>query len=167
MTPHSSAPADTRSPLRRVRLTDLPSLAGRQLGASRRVLIDQQRIDGFADATGDHQWIHVDPERAKNGPFGTTIAHGYLTLSLAVELFWDILEVTGSEQVINYGLDKVRFPAPVPVDSEVGATATVDAVDPIQGGYQVAVSLVFDVPGIERPVCVCRMILRYLGDTDS
>ncbi|QDQ96163.1 MaoC family dehydratase [Tomitella fengzijianii] len=167
MNSHFTAQADPQSQPRRVRLADLPSLVGESLGPSRRILIDQERINGFADATGDHQWIHVDPERAKDGPFGTTIAHGYLTLSLAVDLFWDVLDVTGSDQVINYGLEKVRFPAPVPVGSEVGATATIDSVDAIAGGYQVGVTLVFDVPGIERPVCVCATILRYLGDVES
>lgn len=150
---------------RKVRMNDLPGLAGKELGASSRVVITQDRINTFADATNDHQWIHVDPERAARGPFGTTIAHGYLTLSLAVELFWGILEVTDSEQVINYGLNKVRFPAPVPVDSAVGATATVTAVDEVAGGYQLTIGLAFDVEGVARPVCVCEMIIRYLGDT--
>ncbi|WP_072845136.1 MaoC family dehydratase [Rhodococcus tukisamuensis] len=149
----------------RVTMCDLADLEGQVLAGSSRVLISQQRIDTFADATNDHQWIHVDPVRAAQGPFGTTIAHGYLTLSLAVELFWGILEVTDSVQVINYGLNKVRFPAPVPVDSEVGATATVLSVDPVPGGHQLTVKLTFDVAGIDRPVCVCEMILRYFGDS--
>lgn len=146
-------------------MKDLPTLAGKALGASSRVVITQDRINTFAEATNDHQWIHVDPERAARGPFGTTIAHGYLTLSLAVELFWGILEVTDSEQVINYGLNKVRFPAAVPVDSSVGATATVTSVDEVPGGYQLTIGLTFDVEGIARPVCVCEMIIRYLGET--
>ncbi len=158
----SSSNSGVHTP-RKVRMGDLPGLAGQVLGASSRVVVTQDRIDTFADATNDHQWIHVDPERAAQGPFGTTIAHGYLTLSLAVELFWGILDVTDSEQVINYGLNKVRFPAAVPVDSAVGATATVVAVEPVAGGYQVTVGLTFDVPGIARPVCVCEMIFRYLG----
>lgn len=152
---------------RKVRMEGLPGLAGQVLGASNRVVVTQDRINTFADATNDHQWIHVDPVRAANGPFGTTIAHGYLTLSLAVELFWGILEVTDSEQVINYGLNKVRFPAPVPVDSAVGATATVTAVEEVAGGYQLSVALVFDVEGIARPVCVCEMIVRYLGGDNA
>ena len=152
---------------RKVRMADLPGLAGKVLGASGRVEITQERINTFADATNDHQWIHVDSERAAQGPFGTTIAHGYLTLSLAVELFWGILEVTDSEQVINYGLNKVRFPAPVPVGSSVGATATVTAVDEVPGGYQLTVGLVFQTEGGGRPVCVCEMILRYMGGTDE
>ena len=159
----SSGESTTNVP-HKVRMGDLPGLAGEVLGASSRVVITQDRINTFADATNDHQWIHVDPERAARGPFGTTIAHGYLTLSLAVELFWGILEVTDSEQVINYGLNKVRFPAAVPVDSAVGATASVVSVDPVAGGYQLTVALTFDVEGIDRPVCVCEMILRYLGD---
>ncbi|MBM4517537.1 dehydratase [Rhodococcus hoagii] len=96
-----------------ITMAQLPALAGTSLGTSHRVLITQEQIALFADATNDHQWIHVDPERAATGPFGSTIAHGYLTLSLAVELFFHLLDVTDCAQVINYGLDKVRFPAPV------------------------------------------------------
>ncbi|EGD53281.1 MaoC family dehydratase [Gordonia neofelifaecis] len=161
--PNSNATSPTAT--RKIGIADLPSLAGQDLGASSRIRITQQQIDTFADATNDHQWIHVDPVRAKNGPFGTTIAHGYLTLSLAVPLFWDLLDVDGATQIINYGLNKVRFPAPVPVDSEVGATARVVSVDEIAGGYQLTVGLTFTVEGSERPVCVCEMIVRYLGDT--
>ncbi|WP_137725457.1 MaoC family dehydratase [Prescottella subtropica] len=150
-----------------ITMADLPALAGTSLGASRRVLITQDQIALFADATNDHQWIHIDAERAANGPFGTTIAHGYLTLSLAVELVFDLLDVTDAAQVINYGLDKVRFPAPVPVDSSVGAVAEVTSVEPCAGGYQVAVTLTFDALGIERPVCVAQMLLRYLGPVNT
>lgn len=147
----------------RVTMAHLPDLAGTRLGASSRIPVTQDRICQFADATGDHQWIHVDPERARSGPFGTTIAHGYLTLSLAVEIFSGLLEVTDCAQVINYGLDKVRFPAPVPVGSSVGAVADVTSVEPCAGGYQLAVTLTFDASGVERPVCVAQMILRYLS----
>ena len=150
-----------------VTMTDLPELAGTRLGASSPVLVTQDRIDQFADATGDHQWIHVDPERAATGPFGTTIAHGYLTLSLAVELFFDLLEVTDSAQVINYGLDKVRFPAPVPVGSSVSAVADITSVEPCAGGYQLATTLTFTATGVERPVCIAQMILRYLTGGDD
>ncbi|MBM7365570.1 MaoC family dehydratase [Gordonia hydrophobica] len=158
-----STVTSTTTPARSVRLADLPSLAGQDLGASARIRITQEQIDTFADATNDHQWIHVDAERAKKGPFGTTIAHGYLTLSLAVPLFWDLLDVDDATQVINYGLNKVRFPAPVPVDSEVGATAHVAAVEPVTGGFQLTVGLTFTIEGLDRPVCVCEMIIRYLG----
>lgn len=150
-----------------ITMAQLPALAGTSLGTSHRVLITQEQIALFADATNDHQWIHVDPERAATGPFGSTIAHGYLTLSLAVELFFHLLDVTDCAQVINYGLDKVRFPAPVPVDSSVGAVADVTAVEPCPGGYQLAVTLTFDAVGVDRPVCVAQMILRYLGPVNS
>lgn len=158
--------ATSPTPKHKISFADLPSLAGQDLGASRTLRITQEQIDTFADATQDHQWIHVDPERAKNGPFGTTIAHGYLTLSLAVPLFWDILDVDGAAQVINYGLNKVRFPAPVPVDSEVGASAHVKSVDEVAGGYQLTVVLTFNVVGGERPVCISEMILRYLSPAE-
>ncbi|MDG3011183.1 MaoC family dehydratase [Rhodococcus sp. D2-41] len=148
---------------RRVTMAELPGLEGKSLGASSRIVVTQDRIDLFADATNDHQWIHVDPARAATGPFGTTIAHGYLTLSLAVEFFFDLLDVTDCAQVINYGLDKVRFPAPVPVGSSIGALAEVTSVEPCTGGYQLAVTLTFDATGVERPVCVAQMIVRYLA----
>ncbi|MGB3698420.1 MAG: MaoC family dehydratase [Gordonia sp. (in: high G+C Gram-positive bacteria)] len=156
-------PAATTAPSHRISVAELPSLAGRDLGTSQRIRITQEQIDAFAAATGDHQWIHVDPERAKDGPFGTTIAHGYLTLALAVPLFWEILDVDDATQIINYGLNKVRFPAPVPVDSEVGASARILAVDPVRGGSQLTVALTFTAAGIDRPVCVAEMIIRYLG----
>ncbi|MFF0815578.1 MaoC family dehydratase [Rhodococcus sp. NPDC003318] len=143
-------------------MANLPGLAGTSLGASRPILITQDRINQFAAATGDHQWIHVDPVRAAAGPFGTTIAHGYLTLSLAVELFFDLLEVTDSAQVINYGLDKVRFPAPVPVGSSVTAVADITSVSPCAGGHQLATTLTFTATGVDRPVCIAQMIVRYL-----
>lgn len=150
---------------RTVTMSELPGLAGTRLGSSATVEIPQDRIDTFAEATGDRQWIHVDPVRAKDGPFGTTIAHGYLTLSLAVELFWGILDVTDCEQVLNYGLNKVRFPAPLPVGSRVGATAELLTVEPCSGGYQLTVRLTFEADGVPRPVCVAEMLLRYYGAT--
>lgn len=110
---------------RRTTLSQLPDLAGVDLGVSEPLLVDQERINRFADATEDHQWIHVDTERAEQSPFGTTIAHGYLTLSLAPVFFFQLLEVEGADQVINYGLDKLRFPAPVPAGSQVELAATV------------------------------------------
>jgi acyl dehydratase len=148
-----------------VGLQDLPRLAGTALGTSERVQITQHRIDQFADATNDHQWIHVDPERAKQGPFGTTIAHGFLTLSLAPTLFWQLLDVTGSDQVINCGIGRARFTAPVPVGSQVRLAAEITAVEPCRGGYQLTSALAFFVDGSERPVCVADMIVRFLGDT--
>ena len=160
--PDNGTPTATR----RIRIAELPSLTDQELGTSKRIRITQEQVNAFANATGDHQWIHVDPERAKDGPFGTTIAHGYLTLSLTVPLFWDLLDVDDAAQIINYGLNKVRFPAPVPVGSEVSASARVVAVDAVTGGWQLTVALTFNAEGVDRPVCVAEMIMRYLGDVD-
>ncbi len=147
--------------LRKVTMRELPGLAGTRLGSSEPVIVTQGRINTFADATGDHQWIHEDPVRAKAGPFGTTIAHGFLTLSLAVELLADIFEVSDCAQVVNYGLNKVRFPAPVPVDSRLHAVADLVAVTACAGGYQATVALTFEVEGGIRPVCVAEILLRF------
>ncbi|KAF0962648.1 MaoC family dehydratase [Rhodococcus sp. T7] len=147
-----------------VGLKDLPRLVGTALGTSDPIRITQHQIDQFADATNDRQWIHVDPERAKQGPFGTTIAHGFLTLSLAPSLFWQLLDVTGSDQVINCGIGRARFTAPVPVESHVRLAAEITAVEPCKGGYQLTAALTFLVEGSERPACIADMIIRYLGD---
>jgi acyl dehydratase len=146
----------------------LTALAGRSLGPSRWVAVPQARVDQFAAATGDHQWIHVDPRRAATGPFGGTIAHGYLTLSLTPVVLTEILEVTGFSLVVNYGCDRVRFSAPVPVGSRVRAGAVVDEVREIPGGAQVAVTLTFETESSVRsggstpkPVCVAAVLIRY------
>ena len=141
---------------------EIHALVGQELGTSSWVEVGQDRIDAFAEVTGDHQWIHTDPIRAASGPFGTTIAHGYLTLSLLVPLLEEILVVENRQSSINYGLDKVRFPAPVPSDSRIRMSATLaDAVD-IDSGVQVKVDCVFWVEGQERPVCVATAVLRHL-----
>ncbi|HEX6197481.1 MAG TPA: MaoC family dehydratase [Jiangellaceae bacterium] len=142
---------------------DLLDLVGTELGASDWVEIDQARIDLFADATDDHQWIHVDPERAAAGPFGTTIAHGYLTLSLLIPMIEQIVTVTEKTSSINYGLDKVRFPAPVPVDTKVRTRATLAEATQIPGGVQIVLDCVVETPGGDRPVCVARAIHRHLS----
>lgn len=152
---------------RRTTLSQLPDLAGVDLGVSEPLLVDQERINRFADATEDHQWIHVDTERAEQSPFGTTIAHGYLTLSLAPVFFFQLLEVEGADQVINYGLDKLRFPAPVPAGSQVELAATVADVTEVKGGYQLAVDAEFRVRGAERPACVATFLFRYYGQVDK
>jgi acyl dehydratase len=133
---------------------------GDTFGPSSWIEIPQEKIHAFAEATGDHQWIHVDPERAREGPFGTTIAHGYLTLSL--------LPVASSEVVprqgrmgINYGLNKVRFPAPVPVGSRVRATFEVLQVDELEGGRQVTMKATVEREGGEKPVCVAEVVFRH------
>ena len=144
-----------------VPVDELASLVGNRVGVSRWHAVTQGEVDLFADATGDHQWIHVDPERARSGPFGTTIAHGYLTLSLAPMLLWDVLEVTGVAQVINYGIGKVRFPAPVPVASRVRMAVDLAAVDEIKGGVQTTFGLTFEVDGAAKPACVAEILFRY------
>jgi acyl dehydratase len=142
-------------------LTDLPGHVGKHLGPSEWRLIDQDQIKLFADATGDHQWIHLDPERAKSGPFGTTIAHGYLTLSLAPELIAEVLKVEGTSMVVNYGLNRVRFPAPVPSGSRVRFGAELAKVDEIDDGVQVTLASTFELEGSEKPACVAEIVFRF------
>ena len=142
-------------------VADLDALIGTHLGSSSWVDVDQSRIDTFADATGDHQWIHVDPERAKDGPFGTTIAHGYLTLSLLIPLWTELLDVREVSTKVNYGLDKVRFPAPVPVGSKVRASATLASVEQIAGGVQIIIDAVIERDGGSKPVCIARPVFRF------
>jgi acyl dehydratase len=144
-----------------VAIGELASLVGQRIGVSRWESIDQVRVNQFAEATGDHQWIHVDPERAVAGPFGTTIAHGYLILSLATMLLWDVLEVTGASQVINYGVEKVRFPTPVPVGSRVRLALDLVAVKDVAGGIHATLGLVFELEGAKKPPCVAEILLRY------
>jgi acyl dehydratase len=143
-------------------LDDLAGLVGTDLGTSSWVQIDQHRIDTFAAATDDHQWLHVDPQRAAAGPFGGTIAHGYLTLGLLIPLWSELLEVRDVSTKVNYGLNKVRFPAPVPVGSKVRATARLAAVEPIPGGVQLTVDAAVERDGGDKPVCVAQLVLRFL-----
>lgn len=152
---------------RRLRLAELPQMVGEVLGPSEPVLITQHHIDEFAEATFDHQWIHVDVERAATGPFGQTIAHGYLTMSLGPALIWSMIDVVDADQVINYGLDKVRFPSPLPSGSPVAMTATIVAVDPCPGGYQIALDGVFGIPGAPKPACVGRALFRFVSSGAS
>ena len=140
---------------------DLAALAGERIGVSRWHEVTQEQVNLFAEATGDHQWIHVDPERARSGPFGTTIAHGYLTLSLAPTLLWDVLDVTGVSQVVNYGIGKARFPSPVPVGSRVRLLLDLVAVEEIRGGIQTTFGLTFEVEDTEKPACVAEILFRY------
>ena len=140
---------------------ELKSAVGRHLGYSDWLEISQERIDQFAEATGDHQWIHVDPERAAKGPFGTTIAHGYLTLSLASYFLPQIVEVRGISMGVNYGTDKVRFPAPVPVGSKLRAGAELVKAEEVKGGIQATVRVSIEVEGADRPSCVVDTISRY------
>ncbi|WP_405782060.1 MaoC family dehydratase [Streptomyces sp. NBC_00859] len=140
---------------------ELRSGVGEQLGHSDWLEIDQKRIDLFADATGDHQWIHVDPAKAAAGPFGTTIAHGYLTLSLLPTLVPQIMRVEGMKMGINYGTNKVRFPATVPVGSRLRATGVLTDVTEAGGGVQVTATVTVEREGGEKPVCVAESVSRY------
>lgn len=141
--------------------------AGTDLGTSDWVVIDQRRIELFAEATGDHNWIHVDPELAATGPFGTTIAHDYLSLSFMAGLLGEMLDVPGADMAINYGLDNVRFPTPVPVDSKVRTSATLAACEEVPGGVQVYLDLRVEVEGSDKPACVARMLARYYFSGDA
>ena len=147
-----------------IAVADLPNRVGEEMGPGRWHQVTQEQIDKFADATGDHQWIHVDRERAKAGPFRTTIAHGYLTLSLIPMLIHEVLVVDGVKMGINYGVNKVRFPAPVPVDSNVRLRAKLQSVEPVDnGGYQVITQCTIEREGGEKPVCVAETVARYYG----
>jgi acyl dehydratase len=136
-------------------------LVGQHLGVSDWVEITQQQVDRFAEATGDFQWIHVDPERAaRESPFGGPVAHGYLTLSLLPSLLRPILSIEGFRMGVNYGLEKVRFPAPVPVGSRVRASATLDSATPFDGGVQMVVTVTVEVEGGSKPAMVATTVSR-------
>jgi acyl dehydratase len=142
-------------------LAELKTLVGEHLGYSPYVEITQEQVNTFADATGDHQWIHVDPERAKAGPFGGPIAHGYLTLSLGPMLAPKVFVVTGISMGVNYGAGKVRFPSPVPVGAKLRLGVTLKDVEDVAGGVQVTQEFVFEVEGAPKPSCVAEVIFRY------
>ncbi|GIF20405.1 acyl dehydratase [Actinoplanes tereljensis] len=141
-------------------LDELKALAGKDLGHSSWLEVTQERVNTFADATGDHQWIHVDVERAAAGPFGGPIAHGYLTLSLLIPLFGEILKIEGIKMGINYGLDKVRFPNPVKVGSKIRLGAKVVSVDDVPGGTQSLFDFTVEIDGVDKPACVARAVYR-------
>ncbi|HSN34501.1 MAG TPA: MaoC family dehydratase [Ideonella sp.] len=142
------------------RLADLRMRVGELLGSSEWIRVDQRRIDLFAQATGDHQWIHVDPVRAAAGPFGTTIAHGYLTLSLLPEMFASAFSVADTRMGVNYGLNRVRFPAPVPVDSRLRGHFRLLSWEPIDGGAQLSVEAMIEREGGAKPVCIAETLSR-------
>lgn len=144
-----------------VEVADLHRLAGRDLGRTRWQEISQARVDAFAEATDDRQWIHVDPSRAEVSFFGTTVAHGYLTLSLAPSLLDQLVKVREAT-VINYGVNRVRFPAPVPVGSRVRMGASVEDVEATPGGSDVVYRLTFEVEKQPKPACVAEIVFRYL-----
>jgi acyl dehydratase len=143
-------------------VAELEAAIGAPAELSDWMLIDQERINLFADATSDHQWIHVDPERAAAGPFGTTIAHGYLTLSLISELLFGLTTVQGSPMVINYGLDRVRFLAVVPVNSRVRAAAQLTAVTPVAQGVRLNTTVTIEIEGADKPALVADTIAIFV-----
>jgi len=142
-------------------LAELPPLVGQEVAVSDWITITQQQVNQFAEATGDHQWIHVDVEKAKAGPFGAPIAHGFLTLSLIPQFFESSMDLRGTRMGVNYGLNKVRFTAPVPVGSRLRARMKLLACDPIDnGGYQMTWQVTIEREGSERPVCVAESLSR-------
>ena len=140
---------------------ELPDAVGEHLGYSEWLTMEQDRVDKFADATGDHQWIHVDVERAKAGPFGAPIAHGYLTLSLVSYFLPQVIEVRGFEFAVNYGTNKVRFPAPVKVGARIRGGAELISAEEAKGGIQSIVRVTVEVEGEERPACIAETVSLY------
>ncbi len=143
-------------------IAELESLVGQHLGWSDELVITQEQVNTFADATGDHQWIHVDPERAKDGPFGAAIAHGYLTLSLSNLFLPQIVEFTGFSAGVNYGVDKVRFIAPVKVGDRIRGGAELVELTEVKGGLQTLVRITIEIEGGSKPACVIDSLSRWL-----
>jgi acyl dehydratase len=143
-------------------LDELRTKAGTELGPTEWLPINQDRINTFADATDDHQWIHVDEQRACSGPFGRTVAHGYLTLALLVPLFQELLEIKGAGMSVNYGLNKARFPAPVPVSSRIRLSGLIAAAEDVRGdGVQIVLDFTVEVEGSHKPACVAQCVYRF------
>ncbi|MBP0459233.1 MaoC family dehydratase [Streptomyces montanisoli] len=143
-------------------LAEIKALAGQDLGRTEWQVVTQEQVNGFADATGDHQWIHTDPARAADGPFGGTIAHGYLTLSLVIPLFNRLLTISGTSMSINYGLDKVRFPHPVRVGSRIRMHGHVDSVEDVRGGgVEMRLTFTIEIEDAAKPACVAQAIYRH------
>ena len=136
--------------------------AGADLGATEWIEITQDRIDQFAEATGDHQWIHVDPEKAAAGPFGATIAHGYLTLALTNLFLPDLIVVENISMGVNYGVNKVRFPQPVVVGSRVRGSAVLTDAQEVAGGVQAVITITVEIEGVEKPACIVESVSRFL-----
>lgn len=143
-------------------LDELKQYVGQEIGVSDWCDITQERIDAFADATGDHQWIHVDVDRAKQeSPYGAPIAHGFLTLSLAPKLMWEIYTLKGVKMGVNYGVNRVRFPAPVPAGSRLRARLALQELQGMEGGAQAVMQLTFERQGHDKPVCVAECVVRW------
>lgn len=151
------------APSRTIAYADLVDSLGARFGPTPWSMVTQPQIDAFADVTHDHQWIHVDEQRASEGPFGTTIAHGYLTLSLVPFFLGQLLEVTGISMAVNYGLGKVRFPAAVPVGSSLQASAEVVDVDPQDGSVRLTLRVSIGCDLVDRPVCVADVVILFVG----
>ena len=147
--------------MRTFALADLAALEGQEIGRSGWVVVEQASIDQFAQATGDEQWIHVDPTRAAAGPFGTTVAHGFLTLSLLSQLFTAAVAFEDVRLSINYGLNRVRFPSPVPVDSRLRALCVLDSFEAIEGGAQLTITVTIEREGGAKPACVAEWVTRH------
>jgi acyl dehydratase len=143
-------------------IEELSGLAGRSVGPTEWLEVTQERIDQFAHSVDDTQWIHVDPARAAEGPFGTTVAHGFLTLTLAVRFWYEAVQVEDASLIVNYGLNRVRFPAPVPAGSRIRAAFDVQSVDEVSGGVQAAIGVTIEVDGSEKPASVAELLLRFL-----
>lgn len=144
-----------------VSFEELAGLEGRDLGYTDYIEVSQEQVNTFADATGDHQWIHTDPKKAKDGPFGAPIAHGFLTLSLAIPFWTELLDVTGVKTKVNYGLDKVRFPSPVKVGSKIRMSAKIASVTEVPGGYQIGVDQAIEVEGGTKPAVIAHSLYRF------
>jgi acyl dehydratase len=144
-------------------IDDLKARVGEELGVSEWVDVTQETVDAFADATGDHQFIHVDPEKAAQTPFGGTIAHGLFTLSIGPRLSYAMYTVDNVAFALNYGYDKVRFPAPLPVGKRVRMRARLDSADDVAGGVQIKVTQTFEVDGADKPCCVAEQLVRIYG----
>ena len=144
-----------------IAIDDLPNHEGQSFGPSAWQQLTQADVSAYADVSGDHNPIHVDPVAAAESPFGRTVAHGYLTLSRVVPLMADVFTVTGFKTGVNYGLNHLRFPAPVPVDSSIRLSGTLQKVEEIAGGYQLIVDVVFEVEDNPKPACVAELVLRY------
>jgi acyl dehydratase len=140
---------------------ELGKLAGTDVGVSDWLEITQERVNAFADATGDHQWIHVDVDRAKAGPFGRTIAHGYLTLALVIPLWNGLLQVHGMGMAVNYGLNRLRFPSPVPVGSRIRLNARILSVAEVTGGVQLTADMTVELEGAPKPAAAAEAVYRY------
>jgi acyl dehydratase len=156
-----SAPGSTRQPLVIKGLEELRELEGTDLGVSDWITVDQDNVTTFAKLTGDEQWIHVDPERAKNGPYGTTIQHGFLTLGMATGLLWSVCVVEGFDVILNYGLNRVRFPSPLRVGDRFRMHVSLAQVKELPDGAEAVYHLEYEVEGQQKPCCVADLVFRY------